>query len=267
MAITIPTQVSNSKIVSWTLSSDEEVVQALQDAYNGTVDLEQDYGWCVGQERTVHLSAMAATGVDESYEEQDVTFVLMNKGGYTLTSGIQCQFVVGLKNCLTQTAKMSSGYGSYTWDTCIRRPWCNNVFRNAIPQSLVAIFKQFSCITGAGDSLITTQDYFALPAVTEFVKGFATGDYYYTADDSGANRAKANKQEWYTLNRWSYYSNCPANLVKAKGNLSTMLAPYWTRSSNSSGFFVFCSPSNANNFCSTSVGSTTGYCCPVFGCI
>ena len=125
MSCILANRTGSSKPVFWSTSSDAEIVQALEDAYAGKIDLEEDYGWCVGQERTVHLSAMSASYVGESYGQQDARLVLMHRRGYTLASGQSCQFIVGLVDTLGYFS--SSGYmnstasNSGSWGDSARR--------------------------------------------------------------------------------------------------------------------------------------------------
>lgn len=47
--------------------SDSELVSVLQQAYNGTVNLETDYGWKIGDERKVKLSSFTYKCYNGSY--------------------------------------------------------------------------------------------------------------------------------------------------------------------------------------------------------
>lgn len=96
----VPTKVfpslkSNVKIVSWAEGTDEELSVMLDAHYAGEINI-YDY-WHVGDERTVHLSAMTGfvnhgTGyVSENHPGQDATFVLMHSGGFKLSSAINDQ--------------------------------------------------------------------------------------------------------------------------------------------------------------------------------
>lgn len=67
-----------AKIVTWAGGTDEEIVLMVAAADAGYIDLT-DY-WSVGQERTVHLSAMSGGGI----AEQDTVWVLMHEGQYPL---------------------------------------------------------------------------------------------------------------------------------------------------------------------------------------
>lgn len=250
------------KIVTWAGGTDEEVVAMVQAADEGKINLS-DY-WAVGDERTVHLSAMAATGVGESHAEQDVTLVLMHAGGYELNEAVAsgrntCSFVVGMKNSL-------SDYGGYmnsndaapnSWDGCARRAWCNNVFKNSLPNSLLPIFKQFKTIaaeTYNGTTLKTSIDWFALPAAKEIFGG--------TATSAGTSTKLSNLTEFNALSQFTWYET-EANRIKS-GSTKTAF-PWWERSLfyNDTGAFCLVDIHGGT----TGVAWRGGYGLSPFGCI
>lgn len=226
---------------AWATATDEMLVEMLTAAYAGDIDLESDYGWAVGDERKVHLSAMAATGVGESHVAQDVTFVLVNKGGYTLTSGGTCKYVVETKNSLAEGGYMNSTQTNIgSWSACARRAWCNSIFYNALPTTFKSIFKQFNCLTAQtynGSTNETTQDYFALPAAAEVWKGNSSWGQGGTA---GTATGTSNLAEFNALSRWTYYETL-ANANKTLGQNGQ--DGYWWHRSPYYG--------NSNYFCTT----------------
>lgn len=209
MSSIVANRTGSSKPVFWSTSSDAEIVQALEDAYAGKIDLEEDYGWAVGDRRKVKLT-----------NGTNVTFVLLNKGGYTLTSGGSCKYVVGLLNFLYNSSMNSSATNSGSWSSSSGRNWCNSTFRNLVPTTLRPAFNQFKCVTGtyngtaAGGTNQTTNDYFALPCEKE-----VTYAGYSTTNEQGANFL------------FSYYMNTPT--VKYQGDPTSAVGPYgawWLRS-------------------------------------
>ena len=236
------------KIVTWAGGTDAEIANMVAAADAGVINL-QDY-WAVGQERSVSLAAMAATGVGESHSAQNVTMVLMNKGGKTLANGKTCSFIVGLKNGLATTGYMNStNTNSGGWESCARRTWCNNVFRNAIPSALRGIFKQHKNVTANGSSTGTTTstDYFALPAEKEV---FGSVTY-------------ANATAETSLTQFEYYKTT-ANRVKNAGD-SGSASGWWERSPNSGNSTRFCSVYSGGS----AGGNNAGYAhlLAPFGCI
>ena len=217
------------KTVTWAGGTDEEIVAMVEAADQGLINLS-DY-WVVGDIRTVQLSAMSATGVGESHAAQQVDLVLMHAGGYDLNAAVasgrtKCSFVVGLKDSLAEAGYMnSSDTNSGSWNGSARRTWCNNVFRNAIPSTLRAIFKQFKTVTAQtynGSTNQTSVDYFALPAEREI---FDARNY-------------CNQTEYNALFQFDYYKTA-SNRVKKLGKTGTA-SDWWERSPFCSYSTYFC---------------------------
>lgn len=209
-------------IVTWADGTDAEIAAMLEAHYRGIIDVTAI--WNVGDERVVSLSAMEATGVGESHVAQDVKMVLMNVGGKTLVTPIngktECAFIVGQKDLLTGQNVAEAGYMNSTdtsiggWDVCARRTWCNSVYKNALPSTLVGIFKEHQNITaysGLSATPITSNDYFALPSEKEL---------YGSTTYANATVESSNAQ-------FEYYKT-PSNRIKRRyGDYATW---YWQRS-------------------------------------
>lgn len=211
---TATTKVSVSvKIVSWSGGTDVQIVEMVRAADNGQIKLS-DY-WHIGDERIISLSAMAASGrIPESHVAQNVKMVLMNVGGKTLSSGKECNFIVGQKNGLIEHGALMHENPPFGWlggshDGMTfknnRRDWLNQTYYNAIPSSIRPIFKQFKykCAGFTGElspsgpisTLYEGIDYFTYSSEEEtfgssvytLLSGEGTHfDYYKTA----ANRVK-----------------------------------------------------------------------------
>lgn len=210
------------EIVPWSTGTDEQIVKLVQAADEGRIDLYEDCGWRVGDERQVPLSAMAATGVGESHVAQTATLVLLHQGLYDLVTATssgrnKCSFVVGLKNSLKETGYMNStNTNSGSWKNSARRSWCNGVFYNAIPSSIRSIFKQFKTVTATkynGSTNETTEDYFALPAGKEVFGA-----------DGNQGGGYSNPTEGNALTQFDYYKTS-ANRIKKLGDPGS--AGYW----------------------------------------
>lgn len=230
------------KIVTWATGTDAEIADMVAAADAGQISLK-DY-WAAGQERTVSLAAMAATGVGETHAAQSATLVLMDSTctGFTLaatTSGGKTNpdFIVGLKNSLLEEGYMNlSDTNANGWSECARRTWCNDVFRQAIPASIRGIFKQFKWKQGKGggnsSGILETTDFFGL-APEKAVFGSAT----YSQTDEAA---------LYT--QWDWYK-ASTNRIKKLGDNGS--ADSWQE----------CSPisSNPHGFCRVSSNGSTNY--------
>ena len=250
------------KTVTWAGGTDEEIVAMVEAADQGVINLS-DY-WAVGDIRTVQLSAMSATGVGESHAAQQVDLVLMHAGGYDLNAAVasgrtKCSFVVGLKDSLAEAGYMnSSNTNSGSWNGSARRTWCNNVFRNAIPSTLRAIFKQFKTVTAQtynGSTNQTSVDYFALPAAKEVFGGSATS--------AGSATSFSNLTEFNALFQFDYYKTT-SNRVKKLGKTGAADG-WWERSPYCSGSNTFCRVYSGGTASNDRASNTYGL--APFGCI
>lgn len=225
---------------TWAGGTDAEIVEALEKHYNGEIDLTEH--WSVGDERTISLSAMSATGVGESHAAQNVTMVIMNVGGkYLLDGTTECAFIVGQKACLSETGYMHSSSSDVAWHNCARRTWCNEVYYASIPSTIRPIFQPHLNITGTAGSTATTtaMDYFALPAEKEILgsnsyanstaeKRLSQFSYYATS----SNRSKG--VSYYTRSRRSssssyrfvYFSNSQSAMSYSSMNTARGIAPF-----------------------------------------
>lgn len=242
------------KIVTWAGGTDEEIVKMVAAADRGEINLS-DY-WAVGDTRTVQLSAMPATGVGESHTAQEVDLVLMHAGGYNLNTAVAsgrrtCSFIVGQKDSLVGGGYMnSSDTNSGSWNGSARRTWCNNVFRNAIPSTLRAIFKQFKTVTAQtydGSTNQTSVDWFVLPAEKEV---FGSITY-------------SNPKEESALFQFDYYKT-ESNRVKMSGKESSP-GQWWERSPNYNYSSDFCSVGSSGIGSTSSANRDRGL--APFGCI
>ena len=156
----------------------------------------------------------------EAHAEQDIVLVLMDKNVYDLSDGSgKCAAVVGMKDSLNERGQMNSTATNVGgWNACERRQWCNNDFRNALPATTRALFKQFKSVAANGGSAestaVTSDDYFTLPAEKEVFgettyanatveADFSQLDWYGTA----SNRIKKmNGGAFDYYNRSAYYS-------------------------------------------------------------
>lgn len=230
--------------ITWANGTDEQIAEMIAAADRGEIDLT-DY-WDVGDTREVQLSAMSATGVGESHVAQTVELVLVAKDTGVQDSTNPCynyqyttatsgrtypSFIVQQKNGLANGTSGEFGYmnssntNSGSWNGCARRTWCNNVYKAAIPSTLVNAFKQVkvkTIQTYNGSTMQESSDYFFLPAEKEV---FGSKSY--------SNTTEAN-----ALSQWSYYSTS-ANRIKLQGSSGSAYY-WWERSPNASSATAFC---------------------------
>ena len=237
---------NNVKIVGWADGTDEEVAAMVAAADAGKLTLSDH--WHVGDERTVQLSAMSATGVGESHAEQTVQMVLTDPGHYTLASGKPCHFVVVQKDCLKEKGYMNTpSNNSGGWNECARRTWCNETYRNAIPSALMPIFKQFTtyAANGSGASAVASSDYFALFSEKEV---FGSTTY-----------ANSSAESQNTQLNWFLTSSNRIKMVNGRAGY------WWERSPYSGSSYPFCAVNTRGSAESGGAGSAYGL--APFGCI
>lgn len=239
------------KIVTWADGTDEEIAAMLEAHYNDEIDIT-DY-WAVGDERVVHLDAMSATGVNESHTTQDVTMVLLNKGGKELVTPINghdtCAFIVGQKDCLNENGVMYTASNNSGWYNSNRRTWCNSIYKDAIPSTLLPIFKQhYNYVANSYGATSYTQsaDYFCLASVKEVTNaGYGTSNNYLAYTDAESKNTQ-----------FEYYQTSSNRIKKVNGNAST----YWTDSKT----FTTSSSSYRRNFmCVTTTGTSSYTTCTI----
>ena len=238
---------SSFEIVPWSTGTDKQIAAMVAAADAGEIVLS-DY-WSAGDTRTVHLSAMAASGViGETQAAQDVQFVLTDPGHYTLANGKPCSFVVLQKDCLIESGMMNGqATNSGGWNSCPRRTWCNSVYRDAIPSSLRGIFKQFTtyAANGTGSSSVASSDYFAL---------FSEKEVFGSTTNANSSAESQNTQlDWFKTS---------SNRIKRVG--SNMIR-WWERSPTGSGSSKFCCVSRTGASGANTASSNSGI--APFGCI
>ncbi len=213
-------------IATWADGTWDEIADALNKHRNGEVDLYTTPGWEIGRAKTVSLTSMAATGVGETHVAQDVEMVLMDKNVVNLAAGGKCNFVIGMRNCLSNGTTAETGYinSSQTnnggWNSSARRTWCNNVFANAVPTGLKNLVKNASIKTSAGNgssTLNTTSDKWFLPCEYNVL---------------GTNKSSASGEDAI---QWEFYksSGNRRKLIGKTGNS----ADWWLRSPIPTGMF------------------------------
>ena len=181
----------------------------------------------------------------------------MHAGGYDLNSAVasgrsKCSFIVGMKNCLATDGYMnSSETNSGSWDGSARRTWCNNVFKAAMPSTLLPIFKQFKTITAEtynGMTLKTSVDWFALPAEKEV---------------SGGPAGHSNPTEFNALFQFDWYKTA-SNKIKKRGMTGSSNL-WWERSPYYDGSGGFCCVHISGTAYVNAASNTFGL--TPFGCI
>ena len=239
----ISVELSLLKIVAFATGTDEEISAMIQAHYDNKINIA-DY-WAVGDMRTVHLSAMAATGVGESHREQDVQFVIGDFNHDDLTTPINGHTKAAVtllqKDCLMDDSNASNpvngsgnkenGYMNSSatnvggWKNCARRTWCNNVFFAALPSTWQSMVKTVNKKTSAGNNqstIETVQDKIFLAAEIEI---FGSTTHSFAGEGT----------------QYQYYKNATANRYKMpKWSSSYVSHAYLERSPYSGYSNLFC---------------------------
>lgn len=222
------------KIVTFADATDEEIKAMLEAHYNGTINIA-DY-WSVGDMRTIHLDAMAATGVSESHVAQDQQFVIIGIEHDDLKTPInnhtKAAITIQPLRMLSNGITCESGYMNSSdtnkggWEESARRKWCNNVFVNALPSSIQNLIKTVSKLNYKvynSTNLTTTSDSAFLLSETEI----------FGAKQYSAGNTEGTQYEYYKTS---------SNRKKYQGNATTQgsATSWWERSPGSTAFGVFC---------------------------
>ena len=160
-------------IPSFSQATDEEITKALEYHRRGLIDLTKY--WAVGDERPIHLNAMEALSpLTDTHVAQDNALVILdNRELFNLSDsegGGKNIFIIGLKYSLLEkgTPGGISGSESNTtfWKDTIRRTWCDEVFREALPTEVKKWFKKFKYKSNYSNDytfFIESENYFVLP--------------------------------------------------------------------------------------------------------
>lgn len=231
------------KIVAFADGTDAEIEKMIEAHYAGKINIS-DY-WAVGDKRTIHHNAMDATGVSESHRANDYIYVIIGiehddlvttiNGKTKAAITIQTERTLYLDTTTEYNASYNAshecGYinGSSTnsggWEGCVRRTWCNNVYKKCLPTYIQNMMKQVEKLTSAGSRSSTikiSNDYAFLLSEIEI---FGSVTYSYAGEGK----------------QYQYFKNATANRYKKPRYSSAYVSgQYWTRSPYSSGSDSFC---------------------------
>lgn len=221
------------KIVAFADGTDAEIEKMIEAHYAGKINIS-DY-WAVGDKRTIHHNAMDATGVSESHRANDYAYVIIGiehddlvtaiNGKTKAAITIQTERMLYLDTTTEYNASYNAshecGYinGSSTnsggWEGCVRRTWCNNVYKKCLPTYIQNMMKQVKKLTSAGSrssTIKTSNDYAFLLSEFEI---FGSAAYSYAGEGK----------------QYQYFKNATANRYKKpRFDDSLVSGHYWERS-------------------------------------
>lgn len=249
------------KIVTFADGTDAEIEKMIEAHYAGKINIS-DY-WAVGDKRTIHHNAMDATGVSESHRANDYDYVIIGiehddlvtaingktKAAITIQTERMLYLDTTTEYNTSYNASHECGYinGSSTnsggWEGCVRRTWCNNVYKKCLPTYIQNMMKQVKKLTSAGSRSSTikiSNDYAFLLSEIEI---FGSTTYSYAGEG----------------NQYQYFKNATANRYKKPRSDSDHVSGYyWGRSPYSSSGNKFCHVNVSGNSYYGDVSSTCG---------
>lgn len=200
-------------IVPWASGTDAEIGAMIDAAQAGTIDLQQDGGWAVGDVRTISISAFTGGG-NVSHAAQDIDIVITSFDEYMNCGNVlQFDFKDELEtgNRMNSSDTNAGGYGSSEMKmTTIP------AIVNALPTWIKSRLIEFSVLASAGSqsSAIDTVTGNKLALRSE-IEVFGTStysfagegsqiSYYATADNRKKNRGhNGSKKVWWMRSPYS----------------------------------------------------------------
>ena len=198
-------------LVPWSTGTDKEIANMINGYYNGKISLVDIQSvWKVGDTRTVRLSAMPATYVDEKHRAQAVEYQILDFNHDNLVTPIngktKALISIDQKNCLMDkinydnikkghpeiiSPKTENGFINATndnttrWKNCARRKWCNEIYYNSLPNYLKKLNKKVKKIA---DNSYTEDNIFLL------------SEYEVTGKRTRAKYVEGSQYAFYKLN-------------------------------------------------------------------
>ena len=235
--------VSGVKIVSWEYGTDAEIADMLDAAAAGTIDLQTDGGWHVGDVRKIHMDAWTG-GNNVSHAAQDIEIGIAQFGDYN-SCGCKMQFdfmdAVSGNQRMNSSNTTTGGYGATEMYTTTLPAMVN-----ALPGWLRTRLKTFSVVAtkGANSTELETisNNKLALRSASEV---FGSG-----------HNAKAAEGDQIALYKFT------GHRVKCSGMRGSTVY-WWERSPNSGSNFCYVT----NNGTANNTTASNAYGVSPFGCI
>lgn len=229
----VPPSVAGVQMASFSYGTDAQIAAILDAACAGTIDLQRDAGWRIGDQRVINVSAFTAGG-DVAEPAQQVAIVITSFDEYMNCGNVlQFDFACALSGEVRVNGEMptAGGYGATEMKT-VTLP----ALAEALPDWLKTRLKTFPVLTGSGGADVAQQtletvadNKLALRSATEV---FGTG----TNGVPGEGTALP------------YYADSIDQRRKSKSINSLDSASWWLRS-----------PRNGESFCFTNmIGAATG---------
>lgn len=235
----------NIKIVGWADGTWEEIAAMIEAHDEGIINLYDHFH--VGDKRKVTLAEMEETVLFEGHCEQEVTLVLVDKGGDD--QHFIWQQEEGLSD---EDGDEEYGYINPIWTNkggwrdSMRRVWCNEVYYEALPEGLrkIALSRENKTSEGGGSrTIVTTSDRCFLPAESEIF-----GETIFSAEGEGE--------------QWEWYKD-KNNRVKCEAE--DLAYSWWERSPRASNAASFCRVGTSGT--ADAISASNAYLLAPCGCI
>lgn len=162
------------KLVSFSFGTDEEIAAMIDAARNGTIDLQTDGGWRVGDMRRIHLDAWTG-GNNVSHAATDLDIVIAEFGDY---NGCGCLFQFEFFEFVYETQCMASrntnvgGYSATEMYTTTLP-----AMTEALPTWLKTRLKIFNVLVGVGNGSSEIEAVSSKLALRSEVEVFGTSEH------------------------------------------------------------------------------------------
>ena len=238
--------VSGVECASFLTATDAQIAAMIDAARQGTIDLQSDCGWVVGDVRSIHVDAWTG-GNNVAHAAEDLDIVITEFGDY-MNCG--CLFQFDFLECCTLKQRMNSsntnvgGYGSTEmYSTTLP------ALVNALPEWLRTRLKTFDVLASAGDKSTTIEtvsgNKLALRSEVELF-----GSTHYSAAGEGSPV--------------EYYKRGADVRTKRLGRESSAVA-WWERSPHVGYMTTFCCVITSGSAGNANATNTNGL--SPFGCI
>ena len=223
--VPVPPSVAGIQMASFSYGTDAQIAAILDAAAAGTIDLQRDAGWKVGDQRVINVAAFTAGG-NVSEPAQQVAIVITSFDEYmgcgnVLQFDFACTLSAHVR--MNATGTTTGGYGETEMKT-VTLP----ALVEALPDWLKTRLKTFSVLAGSGGASVSgqtietvTDNKLALRSATEVfgdgtngVPGEGTAIPYYTAGtdlrikSQGINGSAA---AWWERSAFSSSEFCSVN--------------------------------------------------------
>jgi len=241
-------KVTSLRNVKWTTGSTKEVKAVLEAAYDGVIDIETYCGWKIGDERTIALSSFNTQYNKSKYDfsggttsSMQTTLVLLNKGGEYLTTGQECQYVVGFKDAVCyegyDVPDKASGYtigDAYNdYEGSVLDQTCTNIY-NALPSPFNEVFKEWQVYVNAPTTITQLEsgywvcDNKTIKKLNRYCVAPALNNIYTETEKGEMNANVVDAEKDYVKTRYTYFAT-EANRKKVIQLTAATSCGWWLR--------------------------------------